>query len=63
MVRLSRCACSILSLTVLAVSHNAAGETVHVQTPSTSLVLEANKGEELKFVYYGTRLGAEEIPW
>ena len=62
MVRLSRCACSILSLTVLAVSHNAAGETVHVQTPSTSLVLEANKGEELKFVYYGTRLGAEEIP-
>ncbi len=37
------------------------GKTVHICTPSTSLVLEAKKGEELKYVYYGTRIGDTDI--
>lgn len=34
----------------------AQAETLHVSTPSTSLVLEATQGNPLKFMYYGDRL-------
>lgn len=35
-------------------------ENVTVATPSTSLVVEATKGQELKFVYYGARLSSAD---
>lgn len=36
-------------------------EKVHVATPSTSLVLELNRGEEPRFVYYGSALSATDL--
>ena len=37
-------------------------ETVHVSTPATSLVIQADKGEKAKFLYYGSHLKDSEIP-
>ncbi|MDE6190263.1 MAG: alpha-galactosidase [Muribaculum sp.] len=48
-----------LALCLGIVSVNA--ETVHISTPSTSLVLDAEKGQDAKFLYYGNKIGAEEI--
>ncbi len=36
-------------------------ETVHIATPSASLVIDAEKGSDAKFLYYGNRLGDSEI--
>lgn len=36
-------------------------ENVCISTPSTSLVVEATKGAEPKFVYYGQRLSASDL--
>ena len=40
---------------------SAAGEILHLGTSATSLVLDAGRGEELKFVYYGAKLTAEDL--
>lgn len=34
----------------------ALAESVHIATPTTSMVLDAEKGKHLKTIYYGTRL-------
>ncbi len=36
-------------------------DNVCVSTPSTSLVVDATKGKELKFLYYGQRLSATDL--
>ena len=36
-------------------------EKVHITTPSTSLVLDATKGKEAKFLYYGDRLSDTDL--
>ena len=38
-----------------------AAERLHVSTPSTSLVLDANKGDQLKFLYYGKALKGADL--
>lgn len=35
-------------------------ETLHITTPSTSLVLDADKGKKLRHLYYGARLSQPE---
>lgn len=48
-----------LALCLGIVSVNA--ETVHITTPSTSLVLDAEKGQDAKFLYYGNKISDGEI--
>ena len=36
-------------------------ETVHISTPSTSLVLKADKGKELRFYHYGDRMSDRDV--
>ena len=50
---------SLLTASVVAIPMYA--ETVHVSTSKTSLVLDAVKGEPLKFVYYGSALGDSDL--
>ena len=40
---------------------NAGAEIVHITTPGTSLVIDAEKGKDAKFVYYGDKIGDAEI--
>lgn len=37
-------------------------ETLHVSTPGTSLVIDAEKGKKARFLYYGERLADSELP-
>lgn len=53
--------CISLMTISLAMSIPAFAEIVHVSTPKTSLVLDATKGEPLKFLYYGAGLGANDL--
>ena len=39
----------------------AAAENVCISTASSSLVVDATKGKELKFVYYGAKLSAADL--
>lgn len=39
----------------------ATAENICISTPKTSLVVDATKGKELKFVYYGSRLSANDL--
>ena len=41
--------------------HGLKAETVHVSTPATSLVLDAEKGEPLKFMYYGSKVESSDL--
>ena len=36
-------------------------ETVHITTPSSSLVLDATPGEKLRLVHFGSPAGTEDI--
>ena len=36
-------------------------EIVHISTPKTSLVVDAEKGKDAKFLYYGNKLSASEV--
>ena len=36
-------------------------ENIVIQTPNTSLILSANPGEELKYIYYGDKLSDSDI--
>ena len=36
-------------------------ENINISTPRTSLVVDATNGQDLKFVYYGTRLSAADL--
>lgn len=49
---------AIMAASVFALGVNA--ENVTMATPSTSLVVEATKGQPLKFVYYGARLASAD---
>ena len=40
---------------------NAMADNVCVSTPTTSLVVEASQGEELKFLYYGAKLSDADL--
>ena len=37
-------------------------QELHISTPSTSLVLSAPVGGDLKYVYYGDKLSDAELP-
>ena len=49
----------MLSLLLPAMATQA--ETVHISTPSTSLVLEATEGQAPKFIYYGNALSGSDL--
>ncbi|MDE6337112.1 MAG: alpha-galactosidase [Muribaculaceae bacterium] len=51
----------ILSIGVLIAPGFALAENVHIATPNTSLLLDAEKGQQLKFLYYGNALSANDI--
>ncbi len=36
-------------------------EIVHISTPKTSLVIDAKKGKDAKFLYYGNKLSGSEV--
>ncbi len=50
-----------LSCGMLALAFSAAAETVHISTPNTSLVLDATKGEQPNFLYYGNSLSGSDL--
>lgn len=58
MVKLSRL--SVLAIAVTA-SMSVYAENIHVATPNTSLVVDATKGEPLKFLYYGASLSDGDL--
>lgn len=55
-MRVSLAACALIMPSVSAMA-----EKIHVSTPSTSLVLDGEKGGDLKFLYYGAALNPAEI--
>ena len=53
---------TVLTMALLLVSAgNLAAEKVCVSTPNNTLLLLAEKGSELKFVYYGNKLSGEDM--
>lgn len=58
MIRLVK---SMVAMAALLPALPAAAEAIHVATPGTSLVVEATKGEPLKFMYYGSRLSETDL--
>lgn len=48
---------SLMACTAVA----AFGEKVHLSTPATSMVLEANEGDAPRFLYYGSKLSATDV--
>jgi alpha-galactosidase len=55
---------SILCLSALLLTggiNSAWAELINIQTQTTSLVIDANKGEQLKFIYYGEALSDNEV--
>ena len=52
---------SIISATLALWPANLNAEMINLTTPSTSLVLEAEKGNPLKIVYYGDKLNDSEL--
>ena len=52
---------NLLSLALVSLPLAAVAETVHISTPKTSLVLDATKGNELKFIYYGNALSGNDL--
>ena len=51
----------IFSIGMLMCPGFALAENVHIATPNTSLLLDAEKGQQLKFLYYGNALSATDI--
>ncbi|MDE6695563.1 MAG: alpha-galactosidase [Muribaculaceae bacterium] len=51
----------LLSCGMLACTFASSAETVHISTPKTSLVVDANKGEQPRFLYYGNALTSSDI--
>ena len=51
----------IVALLALPLCTTAQAEKLSLSTPTTSIVVDATKGEPLKFVYYGCRLSASDI--
>lgn len=52
---------NLLCLALMSLPFAAVAETVHISTPKTSLVLDATKGQELKFIYYGNALNGTDL--
>jgi alpha-galactosidase len=54
--------CLLLSaLCIAGVTMPVSAEIVNIRTPHTSLVLDATKGDQLKFLYYGENLSDNEV--
>ena len=49
----------LLSLLLPAMATEA--ETVHISTPTTSLVLDATEGQTPRFIYYGNALSGSDL--
>ena len=52
----------ITALAALAGLSSAQAELINIATPSTSLVVEANEGKPLKFLYYGDKVSPADLP-
>lgn len=48
-------------LCLISLCHSGFAEKVHISTPSTSLLLDAEKGGPLKFLHYGPALSATDV--
>lgn len=58
----SRGMLKVFAICALAVpGFSAFAEKIHVSTPATSLVLDAEKGNGVKFLYYGSALNPSEL--
>ncbi|MDE6175240.1 MAG: alpha-galactosidase, partial [Duncaniella sp.] len=51
---------SLMASLIFGFSFSAYAEIIRIDTPSTSLVLDAEKGKMLKFLYYGGRISGTD---